>query len=743
MNDQWTKYTGRSAADALTYQWADLLHPDDRTPTTDAWSATVTAGTVFETEYRLLRSDGEYRWHLSRAIPIKSSAGVVSGWIGTSTDIHDRKIMEAKLRLSEERLRLAQAAASIVAWDLDLVEDRYSHIPEFFDQFEFEPGAAVGFQDWLNRIHPEDRDRIQQIMQNPSQYTNGLEVEFRLVRRDGSVRWILGKGSTIADSHGRVIRATGINVDITSWKQAEAEIREGRERLRFALNAAQMGIWEWDVWTNVITCSDDVAALFGQTPSPNCLTLESFLHCVYPADRPGVLREMRAAVDRDVSYSREFRVLSPDGEVRWIELQGAPTKTRAVQGVRMIGIARDITEKKTLEQKLAAAEKFESIGVMAAGLAHDFNNLLVSVIGSASLAQEILTPEHEASSLLSDVVSAGERAALLTSQMLAYSGKGQLRKAPVNMTQAVQEAMLAVEPRIPSGTEVVLDLEPNLMTAGDENRIRHVLVNLLTNAAESLVESPGRITVRTRLHDIDQPYLDRVLRSDNVSPGLFIVVDVVDTGHGIADKIRDKIFEPFFSTRFTGRGLGLAAADGIVRAHRGAIHLTKNEGLGTTFSVLLPSVETQQVPRARYTTPGRQAGFPTVLVVDDEEVVAKTVETSLQKRGYRVITAANGAAALDIIRKTDCEISVVLLDLTMPGLSAKDVLRRIRETHRTLPVILSSGYSEEDALSHIESDRIDAFLQKPYTAKVLLQSVHDCLTRASAARKQDTQRQDA
>lgn len=732
VNQMWSEYTGVSSEDALRFDWVAHLHPEDQQPTGKKWAKAFAGSTAFETEYRLRNAGGEYRWHLSRAVAVKDAAGNITSWIGTSTDIHDRKLAEARLRLSEERLRLAQTAAGIGIWDLDLLQNRYAELPDFYEQFEFEPGEEYGFEDWLNRLHPGDRERVLQVTQEPAQYTSGLEMDFRVLRKDGTVRWYLGKGSTVTDGQNRPVRVTGINVDITERKRVEAEVKESRERLHLALRAARMGIWEWNVSRDLVTCSDEIARLFGHPEPPSECSLHAFLQQVHPVDRDLLIKQLCRCTERDAPCAAEFRVLRPDGGIAWIELQGGLERGEAGSPIRLIGTARDITEKKSLEQKLAAAEKFESIGVMAAGLAHDFNNLLVSVIGTTSLVQDILPPDHEAADLLLDVVAAGERAALLTSQMLAYSGKGQFRKEPTDVAQVVREAVISIQAKVRPATDVVLDLQPAQVTIGDPGQIRQVMVSLLTNAAESLDKSPGNITVRVRTQRIDQRYIDRVLRNGDISPGSFISIEVRDTGCGIHESIKDRVFEPFFSTKFAGRGLGLAAAAGIVRAHRGAIQLVSVPGSGTTVTVLLPASSAEQPDLPSPIASPVHSSSQTVLIVDDEDVVAKVAAGSLRRGGHRALMASSGAEALDAIRKHGDEISLVLLDLTMPGMSGPEVLQGIRRLNCDVPVILSSGYSQEDAFARIQRNQVLGFIQKPYSPKELLRKINESLKLSAA-----------
>lgn len=726
INAKWSEYTGCPEEDALSFNWVSRVHPEDRERCLARWAADVANGHLFECEIRIERADGEFCWHLSRAIPLRTAEGLVSAWIGTYTDIHDRKVAEARLKLSEERLRMAQRAAGIVVWDLDLRNGQYTEMPEFYAQFGFEPGATVTFPDWLERVHPDDRGPILEATRDLSKYPAGSELEFRILRPDGSVRWLLGKGSTIFDDTGRAIRVTGVNVDITGRKQAEAEVQENRERLRLVLNTAGLFMWEWEVTTDTIVNSDTTAHLFRNQGERPKLDINAFIEQIHPADRDYFRERFQAALESDAPFDLEFRMVDPDGRTEWIESHGAVVRDAAGDPVRMLGSARKITERKAFEQKIAAAAKLESIGVMAGGIAHDFNNLLVCVIGSASLAQGLLPATHGAYELMSDVMKAGERAAQLTSQILASAGKGDMVMEPVGLDQTVREALLAIQPKLLPETVVELDLEPGLTTSGDPAQIRQALLNLLDNAIESLEEGVGSISVRTRLRQIGLVEVGRTFRNAVTTPGEYIAIEISDTGCGIADSITDKVFEPFFSTKFTGRGLGLSAADGIVRIHKGAIYLGSRAGGGTAVTVLLPALSDAKAPHSPGDKSSKNPEDHTILVVDDEESVAHIAAAYLTRHGYRVLVANNGPAALDAVR-TGQPISAVLLDLTMPEMCGQEVLRRLRQSRRDLPIILSSGFTQEEALSTVEGEEIDGFLPKPYTGKRLLETIGQVL----------------
>jgi nitrogen-specific signal transduction histidine kinase/CheY-like chemotaxis protein len=388
----------------------------------------------------------------------------------------------------------------------------------------------------------------------------------------------------------------------------------------------------------------------------------------------------------------------------------------------------DITELKQEDERLLEAQKLESLGLLAGGVAHDFNNLLVSVIGNASLAQDLLPSEHSAAELLDHVVKAGEQAAHLTRQMLAYAGKGQFLFEPVNLSELLPDISGLVLPSIPKKISLNFHLDDNLpLVQADRGQLQQVFMNLVLNAAEAIGSKAGLISVRTGLLDVDERFLRQHVQTLDLRRGKYVYLEVRDTGCGMDDATRAKIFDPFFSTKFTGRGLGLAAVGGIVRGHKGAIIVNSAPGKGSCFTILFPRVECAKMPSLVEGRGAAVAGTGTVLVVDDEHFVREMVKKSLERYGYKVLLADGGLAAIDVFKRHPGEISLVLLDLSMPELSGEDTLPELRRIRPDVKVVISSGYSESEAMRVFRGQRVSGFVQKPYTSWRLVEKIKSAL----------------
>ncbi len=400
-----------------------------------------------------------------------------------------------------------------------------------------------------------------------------------------------------------------------------------------------------------------------------------------------------------------------------------------VERERIVGaiiLFRDIRERVRLEQ----AQKLESIGLLAGGVAHDFNNLLTTMIGNASLATEDL-PRNAAgiAPLLAEIVSAGSKAADLAKQLLAYAGKGKIFSKSIDISKAVNETVDLIRTAIPDNVFLALDLPVGLPAIqADATQIQQIVMNLVLNAAEALAEAGGRIEIST---GVDRRGIDGGEPGTN---GRSVFVRVSDTGPGMDRETKARIFDPFYTTKFTGRGLGLAAVEGIVRAHHGVIDLETAPGVGSTFTVLFPAkgiARPEQVAESPHFETGTGG---TVLVVDDTRSILNLTDSVLTRAGYSVLVADSGPAAIAICADRANSIDLVLLDMAMPGMSGEAAGKEIRRLRPEVPICVMSGYNDLVANERFgETVRIAAFLQKPFTPEQLADNIGRIIGRTHAS----------
>ena len=462
---------------------------------------------------------------------------------------------------------------------------------------------------------------------------------------------------------------------------------------------------------------------------------------VHPDDLPALLQRRRDMITvPNYRQEVEYRIVRKDGAIRWVHehlqsLCDASGRATCVQG-----ILRDVTGRKTaeaerrnLEQQFQHAQKLESLGVLAGGIAHDFNNLLTGILGNAELALMELPASSPARQSIDEVKHIAVRASELTNQMLAYSGRGRFVVETLDLSRLVEDMARLLQVSVHKNVVLNLALADGLPPVdADAAQIRQIVMNLVTNASDSIDERSGAVTVSTGLTYAGRDDLHQTCLAEDIPEGYYVYLEIADTGCGMDEQTRSKLFDPFFTTKFTGRGLGLAAVLGIVRGHGGAIRVDSSPGEGSTFRVLLPCSEKSLDTVAAMPEAAPTAGSPppggTILIIEDEETVRTATRLILERRGYTVLTATNGREGAELFRQCADEVSAVLLDMTMPHLDGPQTFRRLRQVRRDVPVVLCSGYTEADAVQRFGEEGLAGFLQKPFSLDDLLGKLRRALS---------------
>ncbi len=439
----------------------------------------------------------------------------------------------------------------------------------------------------------------------------------------------------------------------------------------------------------------------------------------------------RSMTNGDGPSPKVFRAYGAGGSnIRQLEVTAAAVSSESDEPGALV-LFKDITremeqreERERIETQMQRAQKLESLGVLAGGIAHDFNNLLVSIVGNADLALLLADSGSPIQKSLIKIKLAGGRASELTQQLLVYSGKNEVRTETIEINPLVSELRNLLEVSISDYVSVDMMLSSDLPAVrGDLSQIGQVLMNLVTNASEAIGEQPGRMTIATGTVELTPEKCAELNTTWEVSEGDYVFIDVSDTGCGMNEATREQMLEPFFTTKFTGRGLGLAAVAGIVRSHHGALEVQSELGAGTTFRVLLPAA-----PCARSNeTPSRSArpldsarGEGTILAVDDEDDVRDVLSDMLETLGFQVETARDGIEALEIFEKSPQSFRAVILDLAMPRMGGAETLRALRAVRPDIPVIVCTGYGQDQ---NLEGTDPTAFLQKPFKLSNLVEEI--------------------
>ena len=509
-------------------------------------------------------------------------------------------------------------------------------------------------------------------------------------------------------------------------KKAAAEVRESDLRFRRLFDANIFGVAFKDFDGRVIDANSAFLTLTGFTREDLAVGAIRWDAMTPPEYRDRDEHAHAELRERGTCTSYEKEYVRKDGS-RIPLLVGCAILREPYETQRdYVVFCLDLTERNKIEVQLRHTQKLESLGVLAGGVAHDFNNLLVGILGNASLALESTSPSNPNYFLLEGVVKAGERAADLTRQLLAYAGKGRFVVELMDPSATIREIAALIQASIPKNVELRLELQDQLPSVeADRAQLHQLVMNLIINGAEAVGEQRGTVTVSNGIQMVDDHYQRTTNSGSEISPGKYVFLEVRDTGKGMDEETIAKIFDPFFTTKFTGRGLGLAAVLGIVRGHRGAIKVYSHPGQGSSFKVLLPARE--EVASGLAASPQKKdlTGTGVILLVDDEEVVRRTAKSALQRYGYSVVVAEDGQGAVDLFRNMHDRLSAVVLDMTMPVMSGEDAFEHLRQIDPKVPVILSSGFNEVETIRRFAGKGLAGFIQKPYTAQSLLAKMKD------------------
>ena len=517
--------------------------------------------------------------------------------------------------------------------------------------------------------------------------------------------------------------------DRARGRAARTALDEAKDRMRFALEAAGVGTWEFDVSSDKVTWSDVLERLHGLPVGGFTGTFDAFIDAIHPDDRQGV-RDRIAGSMRDHTESRvEYRVTWPDGSLHWISGVGQPFYDDTGRPVRAAGVGMDITVQKNFEDQVRRAQRMESVGNLAGGIAHDFNNLLTAILGYCDSLLDDLRAGAVPQSLegdLEQIRSAGQRAASLTSQLLAFSRQQIIQPTVLNINTVVAHMEPLLRRLIGEDVTFSITLAPNLGSAkADAGQLEQVIMNLVANARDAM-PTGGRLLIETANVDLKESYARSHI---TVEAGPHVMLAVSDTGTGMTPDVQTRIFEPFFTTKPKGRGtgLGLAITYGIVKQNRGSIWVYSEPGRGATFKIYLPRVAHAPEKVAAKAQPDDRGGSETVLLVEDDERVRKFASEMLRRRGYAVIEASDAEEAQQVAAGIHGPIHLLLTDVVMPGASGRALAQRLTE-HRTLmKVLYMSGYTDTAIVDHGVLAPGVAFLQKPFTPVTLARAVRNVL----------------
>jgi signal transduction histidine kinase/ActR/RegA family two-component response regulator len=525
-----------------------------------------------------------------------------------------------------------------------------------------------------------------------------------------------------------------LTLEVHERKRAELELTESRWHLQKAMDAAKLGVWRRELSSGELICDQRTKAIFGADPDIP-LNYEQLLNRIVPEDREAFGR-LFAEQDGDIDV--EYRIASADSSVHWVRVRGSWMTGESGAATRVTGVVMDITEQKTAEQQMRSLEdqfrhsqKMEAVGRLAGGVAHDFNNLLLVINGHAELIAETAGLGDGVRRQLQAIHQAGQRAAQLTSHLLAFSRKQNIEPTTFELDQAIAGVEKIIRRLVPENIELQTKLRAGkacIRIAPEQ--LEQIIMNLVLNARDAM-PSGGRLIIETGCEECDRSQLQHL---GDLVPGKYVLLSVTDSGHGMESRVRERVFEPFFTTKPLGRGtgLGLSTVYGTVRQSSGGVHVYSAPGKGSTFRIYLPLCEPAADQRAAAPAAATPRGVETVLLAEDESAVRDLVRQHLEDLGYTVLVAPDGAQALQLARQNIKTIDIVLSDVVMPEMGGCELSEALRQLRPDMKIVLMTGYSEGVTIEQANAAGLQV-LSKPFSRRSLAHKIREVLDAAPPA----------
>jgi two-component system cell cycle sensor histidine kinase/response regulator CckA len=746
---------GWSGGELIGRDFADTCLPVRIRDEMKAKFPELIAGEFTVLENPILTKAGHERLIGWRNTLLRDDAGNVTGVLSSGSDITESRGVETALRTSAaellERTKMLEehsAALSDQAALLDLAQDAII-VRDMNNRIVFWSRGAQAMYGWASH-EALGRDKEQLLSTAFSEASDTIEAtlmregrwegEALQSTRDGRPVTVLSRWALQRAADGTPLRILTINTDITERKHADGErarlvedlqghalaLRRNEERTTYALGAARMGLWELDTVSGDLWWSPTMGAAFGLRPEQAPTKAPAFFTLIHPDDRQMVATSLGQAGLDGTDFKEEFRVVWPDGSAHWIAGRARMLPAGPDGSPHWLGVGLDIGDRKALEAQFRQAQKMEAVGQLAGGVAHDFNNLLTSILGYSGFVMDTFGPQDHRRADMDEVVKAGQRAAGLTRQLLAFSRKQVLQPTRLNLNTLVTGMHPMLSRLIGEQVELISSLAPDLSTVrADPGQLEQVLMNLVVNARDAM-PSGGRLTIQTLNVELDQSFVHDVV----VRPGPYVMLAVSDTGVGMSDATKSRLFEPFFTTKEPGKGtgLGLATVYGIVKQSGGFVWVYTELGKGTSFKVYLSRADDVSDDVDHVVADHRPAvGTETLLVVEDEEAVRLLTRRVLEDANYRVFDAANPQQAEALFDKHPNVFQALVTDVIMPGSTGPQLFERLARKQPNLKVLYVSGYTDTAIIDGGQIDPAIELLQKPFSANALKRRIREVL----------------
>ncbi|MEP6788969.1 MAG: PAS domain S-box protein, partial [Acidobacteriota bacterium] len=679
-------------------------------------------------QFQIIGLKGGHRWLDTNSSPLRDSTGKITALVGIARDITESKRTTEALRESNEKFHQLADNINDVFWIRSADMKKIHYISPGYMRIWGRPPEIdhPNSRNWLSYVVPEDRERVENVFAALTGESSNTEVDYRIVRPDGEIRWIRSRGFQVRDPEGKLFRLAGIVTDITERKLVEEAMRENEERFSGAFEYAPIGVALVSPEGRWLKVNRAICDLFGYSEAE--LLETSFQAISYPEDLEADLDSMQRLLRGEIPSDQiEKRYIHKNGQLVSTLLNVSLVRDAAGEAKYFISQIQDLTGRKELEDLLRQSQKMEAVGVLAGGIAHDFNNLLTAINGYSDLTLKKMPAYDPLRHNIQEVKNAGMRAAELTGQLLAFSRKQVLRAIVINLNTVVSNIENMLRRIIKENVELRVILDPELGNVkADPGQLEQVIMNLAVNARDAMPDG-GTLTIQTQNVLLDETYVRQHVA---VKPGRFVKMTVTDTGHGMDEVTRARSFEPFFTTKEVGKGtgLGLSTVHGIIKQSGGDILVYSEPGHGTTFKIYLPCVN-EMVHKVKWIGDQKKTykGTETILLVEDEDIVRKFVRDILKENGYTVLEAASGSEALATCERNDGIIHLLFTDVIMPKMGGSELKDKIVKIRPDIKVLFMSGYTDDSIAHRGMLDAKTQFIEKPFAPDALELKIREVL----------------
>ena len=682
---------------------------------------TILGGRIWRGELTNRRKDGSLYDEEMTITPVQDRKGEITHYIAIKLDISERRQAEANLLSLTERLSLATGVAKVGVWEWDLASNALTWDATMFEIYGFPFVVPMPYEKWSAAVYPEDLPAVEATLREAIDEKGRGSADFRIILADGTVRNVSTVGRVVLDEHANVSRVIGTAQDITERKKTENKLRQ----LATIVESSDDAIVSRTLDGTIQSWNGAAERMYEYSAAEAIGKPISILYSHGQRDEiPAILEKIKRG---DIVRNFETIRATKDGKQIHIALTVSPIKDVSGRIVGASAIGRDITESKQMEDMFRQAQKMEAVGRLAGGVAHDFNNMLNVIIGYSELLLQRADTDGQVRKQCEEIKRAGDRAASLTRQLLAFSRQQVLEPRVLNLNTSVAEIEKMLRHLIGEDIDLRTSLDPTLgLVKADPGQIEQVIMNLAVNARDAMPEG-GKLIMETSNTELDDEY---ALHHPPCIVGRYVILAVTDSGVGMSQETKARIFEPFFTTKELGKGtgLGLSTVYGVVKQSGGYIWVYSEPGQGSVFKLYLPRVDGSEVQiRPAKLAPELLAGTETVLLVEDEQSVRALTRNLLEQGGYTVLEADNGAHAVEIAKQHHGPIHLLLTDVVMPGMNGPAVAEMILPIHPEAKTLYVSGYSSSFGTQTGLVPAGANLLQKPFSRVALLRKVRNLL----------------